>query len=130
MTQGTYAWDPQREPNLADVSFSLHQGTLCMVVGEVGSGKSSLLAALLGEMPCVSGTAAVRGSVVLSTQDPWIQNASVRGNVLMGAPFDQTRYDAVLHACALEADLKALPEGDATEIGEKGVTLSGAPPQL
>lgn len=126
MVQGTYAWEPVHEPNLIDVSFSLPKGALCMVVGAVGSGKSSLLAALLGEMPCVRGTAVLRGSVALSTQDAWIQNASVRNNVLMGAALDKARYDAVLHACALEADLLALPAGDATEIGEKGVTLSGA----
>lgn len=68
----------------------------------------------------------MRGSVALTTQDPWIQNATVRDNILMGAPFDQARYSAMLAACALQSDLDALTDGDATQIGEKGVTLSGA----
>ena len=59
-------------------------------------------------------------------QDPWIQNATVRDNILMGAAADEERYSAVVAACALEQDLATLPKGDATEIGEKGVTLSGA----
>lgn len=128
MVQATYAWDPLREPNLIDATFSIPKGALCIVVGAVGSGKSSLLAALLGEMPCVRGSATTRGSVALTTQDPWIQNATVRDNVLMGEAFDQARYVSVVEACALQADLDALPAGDGTEIGEKGVTLSGTHP--
>jgi ABC-type multidrug transport system fused ATPase/permease subunit len=130
MMHGTYGWDPAREPNLIDVSFAIPRGALCIVVGAVGSGKSCLLAALLGEMPCLSGTAFTQGSLALTTQDPWIQNATVRSNVLMGAPFVQAKYDKVVEACALQADLAHLPAGDETEIGEKGVTLSGTLPAL
>lgn len=73
-------------------------------------------------------TAAVKGSVAFTAQDPWIQNATVRDTVLMGTPFDQAQYDSVVESCALQADLDALPAGDSTQIGEKGVTLSGTAP--
>ena len=96
------------------------------VVGEVGCGKSSLLAALLAEMPKHSGSATVRGSIAYTAQDPWIQNDTVEGNVRMGMPMDEERYEQCIHACALTSDLDMLPAGDLTEIGEKGVNLSGA----
>lgn len=125
VVHGGFSWDPTGAPLLPDIMLSVPAGSLCIIVGEVGSGKSSLLAALLGEMPRVRGSVMVRGSVALTAQDPWIQNATVRDNVLMGAPFDQARYASVVEACALQADLDALQNGDATQIGEKGVTLSG-----
>ena len=126
VVHGGFSWDPTGAPLLPDISLSVPAGALCIIVGEVSSGKSSLLAALLGEMPRVRGSVMLRGSVALSAQDPWIQNATMRDNVLMGAPYDHAWYERVVHACALDADLKALPNGDATQIGEKGVTLSGA----
>ena len=104
------------------------RGQLVIVVGSVGSGKSSLLAALLGEMAIVGGGGGsssgsgnpdriggsgvtVRGSTAFTQQDPWIQNATVKDNILMGAPLDQGRYDDVLEACALRPDLEMLPAG-------------------
>jgi len=93
----------------------------------VGVGKSSLLAALLGELDVTPPTAAphLTGTVGYAAQAPWIRNATVRDNILYHQPYDAPRYAAVLAACALTADLAALPAGDGTEVGERGVTLSG-----
>ena len=102
---------------------------LTVVVGAVASGKSTLLAALLGELQTLGGDVSVLGRVALCPQLPWIFNATLRENVLFGAPLDEARYRAVLSACALEPDLSVLPSGDQTEIGERGVRggLSLAP---
>ncbi|PRW61038.1 multidrug resistance-associated 1 isoform X8 [Chlorella sorokiniana] len=122
---GSFAWQPDAEPLLHDINLSVPRGSLVIVVGSVGSGKSSLLAALLREMPALAGSVAVRGRVAYTAQDPWIQNATLRDNVLLGAQLDKQRYGTVLEACALQPDLDMLPAGDETEIGEKGVNLSG-----
>eukprot|EP00198_Chlamydomonas_reinhardtii_P014120 XP_001703457.1 ABC transporter, multidrug resistance associated protein [Chlamydomonas reinhardtii] len=122
---GTFAWDGSGEPVLRDVTLEVPRGQLVMVVGQVGSGKSSLLAALLGEMNRRGGSVRVMGSVAYTAQDPWIQNTTLRKNVLMGTDFDQDAYLATLQSCALVSDLEQLPAGDQSEIGEKGINLSG-----
>uniref|UniRef100_A0A7N8X5W2 ATP-binding cassette, sub-family C (CFTR/MRP), member 10 n=1 Tax=Mastacembelus armatus TaxID=205130 RepID=A0A7N8X5W2_9TELE len=104
------------------------QGALVVVVGKVGCGKSSLLAALTGELNRLSGVvyAADReAGFGLASQEPWIQHASVRDNILFGKDYDFDFYQAVIEACALSDDLSVLPNGDKTEVGENGVTLSG-----
>ena len=110
----------------------LHRGTLTVVAGTVGSGKSSVLSAILGEMnpdhrvgETTTGSVILRGSVSYCAQEPWIRNASLRENILFGSPFDPDRYERILEACALEPDIAALPAGDQTEIGERGINLSG-----
>uniref|UniRef100_A0A8C5AHJ8 ABC-type glutathione-S-conjugate transporter n=1 Tax=Gadus morhua TaxID=8049 RepID=A0A8C5AHJ8_GADMO len=100
-------------------------GSLVAVVGQVGCGKSSLISALLGEMEKIEGDVAVRGSVAYVPQQAWIQNATLRDNILFGKPFAEQKYHSVLEACALTPDLEVLPGGDMTEIGEKGINLSG-----
>lgn len=102
------------------------------VVGSVGSGKSSLLSAILGEMEPMQGSKVyiprpneANGYVSYCSQTPWVVNDTLRGNVLFGRPFDQERYDRVVEACALLDDLAVLPAGDMTEIGERGINLSG-----
>ncbi|KAL4446696.1 hypothetical protein ABPG77_007940 [Micractinium sp. CCAP 211/92] len=122
---GSFAWAAGDAPLLHDIDLAVPRGALVIVVGSVGCGKSSLLSALLGEMAALAGSVVVRGSTAYTQQDPWIQNATLRDNILMGAPLEQGRYDAVLDACALRPDLEMLPAGDQTEIGEKGVNLSG-----
>ena len=98
-----------------------------MIAGSVGSGKSSLLSALLGEVPATTPGSYVQlqGRVGYFAQTAFILNETVRGNILLGAPMDERRYQQVLFACALLPDLKHLPGGDMTEIGEKGINLSG-----
>eukprot|EP00303_Exanthemachrysis_gayraliae_P000900 CAMPEP_0205999878 /NCGR_PEP_ID=MMETSP1464-20131121/1128_1 /ASSEMBLY_ACC=CAM_ASM_001124 /TAXON_ID=119497 /ORGANISM="Exanthemachrysis gayraliae, Strain RCC1523" /LENGTH=94 /DNA_ID=CAMNT_0053373109 /DNA_START=19 /DNA_END=300 /DNA_ORIENTATION=- len=94
-----------------------------MVVGAVGSGKTSLVSALLGEMRMEAGTVTLNGSVSYVAQQAWILNATVRDNVLFFQPFDEARYRAALRLAALDRDLDSLPAGDATEIGERGINL-------
>lgn len=96
-----------------------------MVVGRVGSGKSSLVNALLGEMEPDSGQVFRNKNVGYAAQQAWIINATVRDNILMGKKFDQNLWDQVVDVCSLGDDLAILPGGDLTEIGEKGVNLSG-----
>ncbi|KAM7136425.1 ATP-binding cassette sub-family C member 10 isoform 3-T3 [Molossus nigricans] len=104
------------------------QGVLVGIVGKVGCGKSSLLAAIAGELHRLRGRVAVWGlskGFGLATQEPWIQFATIRDNILFGKTFDAQLYKEVLEACALNDDLSILPAGDQTEVGEKGVALSG-----
>ena len=118
---------------LQDISCSIKQGSLVAVVGPVGSGKSSFLSAMLGEMEPIQGSkifmprggAEKAGFVSYSAQTPWVVNDTLRGNVLFGREFDQERYDRIVEACALVDDLAVLPAGDLTEIGERGINLSG-----
>lgn len=124
--KANFAWTAtQSEPILANITLSVKKGELVGVVGRVGSGKSSLLSAILGEMTRMSGKVVLRGSVAYVSQNPWLQGATVRENIVFGHRFSQEFYDAVLDACAIRQDLAVLVDGDETEIGEKGVTLSG-----
>lgn len=114
--------------SLHDINLSIPRGKLTVVMGAVGSGKSSLLSALLGEMERWEGRVSLsesRSSIAYAAQQPFILNASVRNNILFGLDADEERYNAVLDACALRPDLDVLPSGDSTEIGERGVNLSG-----
>lgn len=112
---------------LRDVTLAFPAGTLTAIVGAVGVGKSSLLAALLGDLAFTPPEAAPHctGRIGYAAQSPWVLNATIRANILFHAPYDAARYEAVLAACALRADLATFPAGDATEVGERGVTLSG-----
>jgi ATP-binding cassette subfamily C (CFTR/MRP) protein 1 len=91
----------------------------------VGAGKSSLLAALLGEMNKLSGEINVTGRLSYVPQQAWIQNETVKNNILFGNELSESYYNTVIKACALSSDLNILPAGDSTEIGEKGINLSG-----
>ena len=110
---------------LSDVSLSIPKGSLVAVIGAVGSGKSSLLNGILGEMKRVSGQVDVSGSIGYCPQQAWIQNGTLKDNILFGRPFDKDRYYKVIRDCALEPDLHLLPDGDNTQIGERGINLSG-----
>ncbi|XP_019521622.1 PREDICTED: multidrug resistance-associated protein 1 [Hipposideros armiger] len=111
------------------ITFSIPEGSLVAVVGQVGCGKSSLLSALLAEMDKVEGHVSIKGSVAYVPQQAWIQNDSLRENILFGRQLQERYYQAVIEACALLQDLEILPSGDRTEIGEKGVNLSGGQKQ-
>uniref|UniRef100_A0AAQ6A8N6 ATP-binding cassette, sub-family C (CFTR/MRP), member 3 n=1 Tax=Amphiprion ocellaris TaxID=80972 RepID=A0AAQ6A8N6_AMPOC len=112
-------------PVSVGINVMVPQGSLLAVVGHVGCGKSSLISALLGEMEKVEGDVSIRGSVAYVPQQAWIQNATLRDNILFGRPYNEQKYRCVLDACALTPDLQVLPGGDMTEIGEKGINLSG-----
>lgn len=110
---------------LKHVDVAVRHGELAIVVGPVGAGKSTLVAGILGEALCADGTVTVNGSISFAGQTSWIQNGTLRDNVVFGRPFDEERYREVLTACCLWTDLKELPGGDMAVIGEKGITLSG-----
>ncbi|XP_011404304.1 PREDICTED: multidrug resistance-associated protein 7-like isoform X1 [Amphimedon queenslandica] len=120
--------DTFTEWSLKNIDISIKRGSFVGVTGKVGSGKSSLLSAITAEMRKIRGKIYVSDLVEgfgLSSQESWIQYATVKENILFGLPYDPDRYAAVVYACALEEDLKSLPAGDQTEVGENGVTLSG-----
>jgi ATP-binding cassette subfamily C (CFTR/MRP) protein 1 len=110
---------------LSSFNFQIKKGELVAVIGAVGSGKSSFLAALLGEMNLQSGKVRCAGSVAYCDQRAWILNDSVQGNILFGKPYDEERFDLALYAANLEDDLKILEGGINTQIGERGINLSG-----
>jgi len=113
-------------PVLTNLSFSAGRGSLVMVGGAVGSGKTAVLESILGELDLVGdGTLRRRGSIAFVAQNPWIMAGSVRSNILFGLPLDEVWYWRVVHACALDTDLRQLADADNTEIGERGVNLSG-----
>ncbi|KAM8876677.1 ATP-binding cassette sub-family C member 3 isoform 2-T2 [Synchiropus picturatus] len=125
VVNGRFTWSKDDSPVLHNVNLMVPRGSLLAVVGHVGSGKSSLISALLGEMEKLEGDVSVRGSVAYVPQQAWIQNATLRDNILFGKPYNEQKYRCVLEACALTPDLEVLPGGDMTEIGEKGINLSG-----
>ncbi|XP_053206592.1 ATP-binding cassette sub-family C member 3-like [Panonychus citri] len=118
-------------PTLQKINMQVKPGSLVAIVGSVGSGKSSLLSAILGEMEKISGRININGkySIAYVAQQAWIQNSSLKNNILFGSPFDKIKYNRVISACALEPDIAYLPGGDETEIGEKGINLSGGQKQ-
>ncbi|KAL6101831.1 abcc2 [Pungitius sinensis] len=126
---GSFAWEREAEPLLKNVSLDIKPGKLVAVVGAVGSGKSSLMSALLGEMYSKKGFINIQGSLAFVPQQAWIQNATLRDNILFGSPHEDRRFQGVIQACALAPDLELLQGGDLTEIGEKGINLSGGQKQ-
>ncbi|KAG0586421.1 hypothetical protein KC19_2G089600 [Ceratodon purpureus] len=128
--QASFKWEPEAENmTLIDINLQIPRGALVTVVGKVGSGKSSLLASLLGEMPKLSGEVEVRGTTAYVAQSAWIQNGTIQDNILFGSPMNRTKYEDILHRCALEADLAQMEFGDQTEIGERGINMSGGQKQ-
>lgn len=116
--------DPSSFTGLHDISFSLRKGEFVIITGSIGSGKTSLLNAMAGFMKKESGIMKINEPLLLCGY-PWVQNATVKDNVLFGKPLDAKRYQRVIHACSLDSDLSILPAGDMTEVGERGITLSG-----
>ncbi|KAI9197309.1 P-loop containing nucleoside triphosphate hydrolase protein [Polychytrium aggregatum] len=120
---------PETQGRLSSVNIQLKRGSLCAVVGPVGSGKSSLLSALVGDMQYRSGSVTFSGSVGLCPQQAWIMNATIEENILFGKQMDREKYARCVQACALTRDFEILPGGDQTEVGEKGINLSGGQKQ-
>ncbi|XP_061393041.1 probable multidrug resistance-associated protein lethal(2)03659 [Musca vetustissima] len=119
-------WDPRASDyNLNDINLRIEPGTLVAIIGPVGSGKSSLIQSILGELKPAAGTIKVNGTLSYASQEPWLFTGTVRKNILFGQPMDRSRYRAVVKKCALEKDFKLLPYGDKTIVGERGASLSG-----
>uniref|UniRef100_A0A8C3KNM6 Multidrug resistance-associated protein 1-like n=1 Tax=Calidris pygmaea TaxID=425635 RepID=A0A8C3KNM6_9CHAR len=125
----SFRWEKNGLPVLKNLTVSIPEGSLVAVVGQVGSGKSSFLSAILGEMEKLEGTVQRRGSVAYVSQQAWIQNDSLQENILFGENLNRPYYELVLESCALLPDLEQLPNGDQTEIGERGVNISGGQKQ-
>ncbi|XP_077481256.1 ATP-binding cassette sub-family C member 3 isoform X3 [Stigmatopora argus] len=125
VVNGKFTWAKEDPPVLQNINILVPQGSLLAIVGHVGCGKSSLISSLLGEMEKLEGDVSIRGSVAYVPQQAWIQNATLRDNILFGKTYNEQKYRCVLEACALTPDLDVLPGGDMTEIGEKGINLSG-----
>ncbi|KAG9062627.1 hypothetical protein KI688_004929 [Linnemannia hyalina] len=117
-------------PTLANINIQISEGHLTAVVGRIGQGKSSLLSALMGEMYKTQGTVKVYGDLAYVPQQPWILNATVQENITFVKQLDQDHYDRIVFASGLKPDLDMLPAGDQTEIGERGINLSGGQKQL
>ena len=110
---------------LVNLDLVIKKGQLVAVVGPVGSGKSSLLNSLLGELHLHSGSVMVRGQVAYCDQRPWMLNATVKDNILFGLPYNSSKFYAAMHSAALDEDMLILPGGVKTQLGERGVNLSG-----
>nr|CAD7200790.1 unnamed protein product [Timema douglasi] len=110
---------------LQDINLRAKQGKLIAIIGPVGSGKSSLLQVLLGELTVSEGTCAVEGSLSYACQEPWVFGSTIRQNIVFGSTFNKRRYDEVVRVCALRRDLEGFPQGDLTQVGERGSSLSG-----
>ncbi|XP_044572437.1 multidrug resistance-associated protein 1 isoform X1 [Drosophila ananassae] len=124
---GEFSWGD--EITLRNINIEVRKSSLVALVGTVGSGKSSVVQAFLGEMEKLAGVVNTVGKLAYVPQQAWIQNATVRDNILFGQTYDRKRYNKVIDACALRADIDILSAGDQTEIGEKGINLSGGQKQ-
>lgn len=117
----TAKWLPENsEYTLHELSLTARPGKLIAVIGPVGAGKSSLLHAILKELPLLEGSVEVVGNVSYASQEPWLFAGSVRQNILFGLPMDKSRYKAVVRNCSLERDFTLLPYADKTIVGERG----------
>ncbi|KZS03178.1 ATP-binding cassette, sub-family C, member 4 [Daphnia magna] len=128
LNQLTVKWPAagEKEDNtLTNISFTIRPGQVFAIVGQVGSGKSSLLNVLLGELSPSTGTCRVAGKIAYASQESWIFSGTVRQNILCGLEYDLKRYKKVIKACALDKDFSLFPNGDQTAVGERGVSLSG-----
>jgi len=123
------AVESQAPFQLEHLNLSISRNELVAVVGSVGCGKTSLLAAMAGEMRQTDGTVQQGSNIAYCSQYAWIQNATVQANITFGQPFVKEWYDKVVDACALRPDFKMFTAGDQTEVGERGITLSGGQKQ-
>ncbi|XP_030388616.1 probable multidrug resistance-associated protein lethal(2)03659 [Scaptodrosophila lebanonensis] len=126
----TASWDKptteqKRRAHIEKISFEARERQFVGIVGSVGAGKSTLLHAILGELELMEGRVEVHGKVSYAPQEPWIFQGSIRENIVFVAPYEEQRYKAVVHACQLERDMELFPRGDATIVGERGISLSG-----
>lgn len=147
-SNATFSWNASSKNDfkLRDMDIKFKSGKLNVIIGPTGSGKTSLLLALLGEMDLLAGRVFLPGiiprdelvidpqtgytdSVAYCAQTPWLLNDTIKNNIVFAAPFNQDRYDKVVDACGLTRDFQILSAGDSTEIGEKGITLSGGQKQ-
>ncbi|KAL2322779.1 hypothetical protein Fmac_027158 [Flemingia macrophylla] len=130
LVDGNFSWDlSSSNATLKNINLTVFHGMRVAVCGTVGSGKSSLLSCIIGEVPKISGTLKICGTKAYVSQSPWIQSGKIEDNILFGKEMEREKYEKVLEACSLTKDLEVLPFGDQTIIGEKGINLSGGQKQ-
>nr|CAD7455369.1 unnamed protein product [Timema tahoe] len=119
-------WDGKANENtINEINIQVGHGKLIAIIGQVGTGKTSLLQAILGELPKASGSCVVNGKISYACQEPWVFGSTIRQNIVFGSTFNKTRYEEVLRVCALLPDLEQFPQRDLTLVGERGSSLSG-----
>ncbi|KAG8363494.1 hypothetical protein BUALT_Bualt19G0028200 [Buddleja alternifolia] len=127
---GKFSWETgSSNPTLDHINLKVTKGMKVAICGTVGSGKSSLLSCILGEMQKMSGTVKINGSKAYGPQSPWILTGNIRENILFGEVYDSLKYDKTVEACALVKDFELFAAGDLTEIGERGINMSGGQKQ-
>ncbi|XP_067888123.1 ATP-binding cassette sub-family C member 9-like [Heterodontus francisci] len=130
---GCFSWDSNSDRSvLQDISIKISKNKVTVIIGKVGSGKTSLISAILGEMTTLCGHvvwASANQPLAYSAQTAWLQNASLQDNIVFEESFNEERFQTVIEACALQPDIDVLPAGRLTEIGEKGINLSGGQKQ-
>ncbi|KAK7322538.1 hypothetical protein VNO77_25923 [Canavalia gladiata] len=131
INNGFFSWDPKaKKPTLSNIDVEIPIGSLVAIIGGTGEGKTSLISAMIGELPpLANGNATIRGTVAYVPQISWIYNATVRENILFGSKFEHERYWKAIDVTALQHDLNLLPGLDFTEIGERGINISGGQKQ-
>ncbi|XP_025422003.1 probable multidrug resistance-associated protein lethal(2)03659 isoform X2 [Sipha flava] len=126
ISNATAKWaNTQSNFSIQNINLNVKPSKLVAVIGPVGAGKSSLIQAILKELPLCGGHISVHGVVSYASQEPWLFASSVRQNIIFGSPMDEKRYSKVIQVCALKIDFEQLPYGDKTIVGERGVLLSG-----
>ncbi|KAM3727270.1 Multidrug resistance-associated protein [Dirofilaria immitis] len=110
---------------LKNITLDVRKKELLGICGPVGSGKTALLSSIIGHLPQNNGSLNVSGPTAFVTQTPWILNRTVQSNILFGLPMNTSRYYKAITVCELTKDLETMKAGDQTEIGERGVTISG-----
>ncbi|KAF3962205.1 hypothetical protein CMV_013250 [Castanea mollissima] len=127
---GRFSWDLEsRNPTLEGIQLKVKRGMKVAICGTVGSGKSSLLSCVLGEIQKLSGTVKISGTKAYVSQSPWILTGNIRENILFGNQYDSAKYNRTVKACALTKDFELFSCGDLTEIGERGINMSGGQKQ-
>ena len=131
VTNGSFGWDPQKPPLISAINVKIPRGKLTMIVGPVGCGKTTLLKAFLGEVPPLSGNVkhSFPGDIAYCDQSAFHMNGTVQGSVIAFSDFDERWYNTIVTACDLKEDFRQMHRGDQTQIGSKGIALSGGQSQ-
>ncbi|CAJ2664897.1 unnamed protein product [Trifolium pratense] len=128
--RGRFSWDPETTiPTLDEIELKVKRGMKVAICGSVGSGKTSILSGILGEIYKQSGNVKISGTKAYVPQSAWILTGNIRDNITFGKEFDEDKYEKTVEACALKKDFELFSGGDLTEIGERGINMSGGQKQ-
>lgn len=125
----SFSYNESEEPILKNISLDIHPSTLTIVTGSVGSGKSSLLKAIIGSILCVTGSCSMTQAPAYCSQEPWLPNVTIERAVIGPSDLEPEWYSRVMQACALDEEILILPQGDHTKVGSRGMSVSGGQKQ-